>query len=505
MTRERRAMAGFGQALTSVGAQFLDVINKIEIDNQLSEFEGVTTEQINSSIADFVNDPEPSTYLERFDKSLESIQKENLGKVKNREARRIAENWFKKRSSGWQKQVQSIAFDRVEQNTKDAVDLAEFRAIQQRDPELINRPVTRAVQSGVMGEDEGSLIIEQTHYKILLGQIEDEAWQTIQAERAAGTEVGMALSRGLATIEEYRAIVKNASDLNHISTKVERAFFWSLTGEIAREEEKKAEIISKAIELIEDDKTTYGDIEALNLDEEVKEKLRKAKMTRNKEGPAKTNHKVFNSLISRVIESYTEPSKKGKIEKEIADAYFERSISHQHYKDLKDYLDKGDYIAGVVDRITEVFKDGADKIAGLLPTGRDQERIAAYNRAMFDWLGRQTDKDGKFTATQEEVYQQSKVLIQLYKDISDRELRKTLPPLPSREFYEKNPETVPKGIEAYRDVGQDPPDWMLKLAGKEIKSEEKEPLPEPKTKEEYDKLKSGTKYIDPTGVERIKK
>lgn len=45
--------------------------------------------------------------------------------------------------------------------------------------------------------------------------------------------------------------------------------------------------------------------------------------------------------------------------------------------------------------------------------------------------------------------------------------QKALPPLPPREFYESHPETVPKGIKAYRDAGREPPDWMSKLAGKE--------------------------------------
>lgn len=45
--------------------------------------------------------------------------------------------------------------------------------------------------------------------------------------------------------------------------------------------------------------------------------------------------------------------------------------------------------------------------------------------------------------------------------------QKALPPLPTRDFYETHPETVPKGIKAYRDAGREPPDWMLKLAGKE--------------------------------------
>lgn len=499
-------MAGFGTALTQVGAQFLEQIQKVEIDNQLSEFEGVTTEQINAAISGYVNDPEAGTYLERFKPQLEAIQKENLQAVKNPQARRIAENWFKRRSAGWQKQVQSMATGRAIQNTKDGLDLAEFRAIQQRDPELINRPVTRAVQDGVIGEAEGELIIEQTHYKILLGEIEDEAWETISEERAAGADAWQALSRGLAAIEERREEI-TLSDKNQISNKIERSFTYTLSAEIAREEEKKAQSKDKAVELTENSQTTYEDIEALDLDEEEKEKVRKAKMARNKDGSANTNYKSFNSLIGRVIEGYTDLSKKGEIEDEITDAYFERKISYRDYKNLREYLDRVDYPTGIVGRITEVFQDGADKIGRWWKTG-DPVRIAAYNRAMFDWLAQQTDKDGKFTATQEEIYSQSQVLIQLYKDISARELRpKKLPPLPTRDFYESHPEAVPKGIEAYRDAGQEPPDWMLKLAGIKAKEKEDTPktLPEPKTKAEYDKLKSGTKYIDPTGVERIKK
>lgn len=51
-----------------------------------------------------------------------------------------------------------------------------------------------------------------------------------------------------------------------------------------------------------------------------------------------------------------------------------------------------------------------------------------------------------------------------------------------------------------------PTDKNILEAAKKVAGETtREELPQPKTKEEYDKLKSGTKYIDPEGVERTKK
>jgi len=470
MTRKRREMAGFGRALTKVGAQFLEVITKIDIDNQLSEFEGVTTEQINTSISEYVNDPEPSTYLERFGQSLKSIRKENIEKIKNPQAKRIAENWFKKRSAGWQKQVQSIAFDQAEQNTKEAVDLAEFRAIKQRDPDLIDRSVTRAVQNGVMGQGEGSLIIEQTHYKILLGQIEDEALETIYTERAKGVDVGLALSRGLAAIEEYRKEITPA-DKNQISNKVERSFMWTLSGEIAKEEENRGKNLDKGDELIQDPNATYDDIESLDLPTEDKDKIKAAKDAYVKEGPPTTDAENFNTFVGRIIDLYGDPKIYGDVTQEIHNAYYDRSLSKKDYRSLSDYMNKfQNYPTGVVGALKEAYQYGASNIpAWTRFKGKDQERIAAYNKAMFDLLKQKT-KDGVLTITQEDIFKESRLLAQLYKNLSDEEFEQ----------------------------------WEG-LKKPEKKEEAPEVLPEPKTKEEYDKLKSGTKYKDPTGVERTKR
>jgi hypothetical protein len=173
LTQDERAAAGFGQALTQTGAMFLEHIQKVDVDNQLSEFEGSVTESYGTFLSELAQDPEPSMYLSKYKEYTDKVTKDNLETIKNPAARRAAKNWFKKQSASWSSQVQDKATSRVMKNAEDALELAEYRAVQNRDPELINREATRALQNGIIGENEAALILEQSHNAIAYGEIND--------------------------------------------------------------------------------------------------------------------------------------------------------------------------------------------------------------------------------------------------------------------------------------------------------------------------------------------
>lgn len=150
-----------------------------ERDNELTNFEGIATEGYNRFLGEIANDPIPSSYSEKYKEFIKTIQPDF---IKNPETRRIARNWLIKKGGVWERQIQYMALGRSEQNTRDAIDLAAYNAIKLRDPDIINRAITRGVQNGVIGEDAGSLIMEKAHRGILLGQIEDEAQEISESQ-----------------------------------------------------------------------------------------------------------------------------------------------------------------------------------------------------------------------------------------------------------------------------------------------------------------------------------
>ena len=52
LTQDKRALAGFGRAISQQGVAFLDHIQRVDVFNQLSATEGATTE----SYSNFLND-----------------------------------------------------------------------------------------------------------------------------------------------------------------------------------------------------------------------------------------------------------------------------------------------------------------------------------------------------------------------------------------------------------------------------------------------------------------
>ena len=113
---------------------------------------------------------------------------------------------------------------------------------------------------------------------------------------------------------------------------------------------------------------------------------------------------------------------------------------------------------------------------------KDQERalrqlqfdnLDQYKKALRDWLKKPENKD----ATADEIYIEGRKILVHYRKTPDQ-LRTVYPKIPTDKTI----------LEAAK-----------KVAGGEIV------LPQPKTKVEYDKLESGTRYIDPEGIERVKK
>ncbi len=172
LTQDRRALAGFGQAITQQGAAFLDHIQRVDVFNQTTEIEGATTESYSNFLNNLATDPDPSSYLSKYGEWSKAELK-NINAMKNPEARRRATGWYNKQSASWYNQVQSNATDRVIRDSKAAFTLGIDRAIRDRDPDALARATTKAFQSGATGENEAAVVLERGLEAIAKGRKDD--------------------------------------------------------------------------------------------------------------------------------------------------------------------------------------------------------------------------------------------------------------------------------------------------------------------------------------------
>ena len=188
-----------------------------ERDNQLTNFEGVATEGYNKFISELPKNPDPTSYPAQYQEFIKSIPTDSF---RSPETKRVAQKWLKKKGGVWEKQVLAMADSRSKRNTMDAIALAEFRSIQFRDPEIINWAVTRGVKSGVITEDAGSLVIEKTHYGIMLGLIEDEA-QEISETEGYEKAVKWVMSQKI-ELDEKNAILSEMASIERMRTTLHK-------------------------------------------------------------------------------------------------------------------------------------------------------------------------------------------------------------------------------------------------------------------------------------------
>lgn len=99
------------------------------------------------------------------------------------------------------------------------------------------------------------------------------------------------------------------------------------------------------------------------------------------------------------------------------------------------------------------------------------DNLDRYKKALRDWLKKPENKD----ATADEIYKEGrKILV----------------------HFRKTPNQLREEVANRGQAGKAAVEAIKKIAAQVV--------PQPKTKAEYDKLESGTRYIDPEGVERIK-
>jgi hypothetical protein len=201
---ELAAQTQFFGKTADIASGFAQQFALRERDNQLTNFEGVATEGYNTFLSERAKDPDASSYLAKYSEFIKSIPTDSF---RSPETKRIAENWLKKQGGAWGRQVLGMADQQSKRNTLDAIALAEEQAVRHRNPDEINRAVTRGVKNNTITEDAGSLVLEQVHKDIGLGLVEDEA-QEISATEGLDEAVKWVMGQEIDT-EDKKKIVSN--------------------------------------------------------------------------------------------------------------------------------------------------------------------------------------------------------------------------------------------------------------------------------------------------------
>lgn len=324
---EYGAKAQMFGAISGMAFGLADRLNQIDIDNQLSAFEGNITEQYNTLLGELASNPEPSTYLAEYDKYTKSTMNQ-ANALKSSQAKRAAQNWFTRRSGYWQRQVQNMALGRAEQNSRAAISLAEIKAVEGRDPELINRPVTRGITNGTIPKEYGEEIILRTQKKIGIALMGDEALRISQSE---GREKAIEwVMKQKIDIDAKKGIV---SDLNFEAAQQKLAYDKQL-------EQIEANYLLKLRQeqLSEDDITT--DLQVGKIDTDLAKeyyKLIDAQVEERLSGEVPLNVDAYDKLQT-MVEDYDEDKiDKDTVRKALSEAAG-KDISMTIYRSLRDRL-----------------------------------------------------------------------------------------------------------------------------------------------------------------------
>lgn len=178
---EYGAQARAFEDVSGMASGLAEKFNKIDIDNQLSDYEGSVSEQYNTLLNELATDLEPSGYAKKFDAYTKGVTNQ-ANALKHPTAKRAAQNWVTRNTGVWQRRVQYMALGRAQQNAREALSLAEIKAVEQRNLEPLRRTLTRSLNNGIVSKERVEEIITKTQAQINNGLYADEAQRISQEE-----------------------------------------------------------------------------------------------------------------------------------------------------------------------------------------------------------------------------------------------------------------------------------------------------------------------------------
>lgn len=168
MTRQRRAMAGFGGAVVSLGERLGSILTNQLIQSEFSEGKAALQRRDNEFFENAVDDPEYEKLSEKYSKESKKWQEEIVSRYKTPGARNALKNMITDDAPRMDKTLNGIikrkAQDDARRKTSDSIEsfIPSAGAIpDELELGIINATAAmqRAVNSGLYSKDEGEEII----------------------------------------------------------------------------------------------------------------------------------------------------------------------------------------------------------------------------------------------------------------------------------------------------------------------------------------------------------
>jgi hypothetical protein len=476
MTRHRRAMAGFGQALMSFGMRMGDKAIDQLVHSEFIKGKALW-EQRNNEFADsLVEDTDYLSYPEKYKKYTEQAQEEILADIKTPRAQNALKNYFISEGPGNERILSGIMGEKLREeeirNLSGAIET--FIPGAGADPDVLIQGIANAEAAAQGAFIKGYISADEAEENIIFALMED--WPEVALKQIDASSLTAKRKIQLRTATKYA------------SAKLNQAL------EIQREKDRDE--ISKAIRSGID---VTPLIEGSSLDESEQwtwsERARAEADRLDKGKEIITDNGVRTELYNDIMGILTLTKTKKEVLEKAKAARFDPQ---------KPTLDETDYSkieTAIHAQYEQAYGQGMSKVSknaeglllnpdslGYIKNAPIRYKILGdFNEAWLKWIAEKGD-----TLKISEIYPEGRRMAATFQ-ISDEEAE--------RQEVEMNERLREREATVYPKM---PTDKKILEAAKKVAGEQTT-LPQPKTKEEYDKLKSGTKYIDPDGIERTKK
>ena len=479
-----QAVAGIGGALTDFGASVLGQISQAEDAMELATLRGRGGEIRNAAFDTITTTQDPEIREQIFNKAWQDY---NALTTKRPNVQRVFDAEKKTDFVNWQADFNTVNNRLRVQNVK-----YQFRL--NYDQLLEQGNLTGALQ--LLNTAKGTMAITPAEFDFYKSTMESDS-VIAQSRILIGNNNPQA---AIEMLEGLKGLSGEQLDRRDSLIVMAQQSQFGINKQIEAQREKDRDEITKLIRL---GKSASDRIENSNLDEKEqwtwfeRERAETERLIKGKE--IITDNGIRTELYNDIMGILTGT----KTKKEVLD-----KAKAARFDPKNPTLDESDYSkieTAIHAQYEQAYGQGMSKVnrnaegillnpdsLGYIKNAPIRYKILGdFNEAWLKWIASKGD-----TLKISEIYPEGRRMVANFQ-ISDNEAERQEVEMNKR-LAEKEATVSPKM----------PTDKKILEAAKKVggeQTETKAELPQPKTKEEYDKLNSGTKYIDPDGVERTKK
>jgi len=443
-----RAAGQFASAVSNIGAGVYKEALERQAENELLEFQQSASERMTSLYTEFSTEPDTTTYADRM-KALQKEIANNITNMKRPSARRDAARWFNSKYLTFSANVGQLALRREDKRIDDNVSLAEYSAVQNRDPSIYESAADIAIARGRLtpeAKTEGLLrIIDRVNFNVV-------------------REEGLALATDGITIDNF--FEKQAEALNHIESQgkelglrgdqiiqlkeeIKDTARNALYRQAIEQEADRQAGITQAIKAFGKYGASLEDFEALGDDAPT---ARKQHLKEQKTPLQVSTPDIYNSIMLDIVNARLgEGTKEDVLDKLYKERILKRRLTETDHERLRLFANMNIDL-DTAQAIKDAMTYGRNKTYLFLPAPRPFNRLglgafpqpqpklqAQYNAAFLDWLTRTTEANKGIMPNAEEIHRQSRIILATIKAGADTDVTG------SKKHHIVN--TIPPGLE----------------------------------------------------------